>query len=264
MEDLFSLEGRNAVVLGAGGMGAAIAAGLLRFGARLEVADRDAAGLARCATNLAEAGYPTVGIHEVDATDESSMQALVEATVASMGKVDILVNALGYNFKANATEFPMDEWDRLFNVNVRAVMMACKLFGAHMIEQGGGKIINLSSVRDDRGALGGNAGYCATKGAVKMITKQLASSRAVQGLRQRAWTDHHRDTHDRRTHQAGLLSLRAHAVERADGPHGRRGGPGRSGRVPRVVRVGLHHRYGAVRRWRHDGLRLRQDEERGP
>jgi gluconate 5-dehydrogenase len=67
----------------------------------------------------------------------------------------------------------MDEWDRLFSVNVRAVMMACKLFGAHMIEQGGGKIINLSSVRDDRGALGGNAGYCATKGAVKMITKQL-------------------------------------------------------------------------------------------
>jgi NAD(P)-dependent dehydrogenase (short-subunit alcohol dehydrogenase family) len=172
-DDLFSLEGKNAVVLGAGGMGTAIAAGLLRFGASLHVADRDAAGLQRCAAHLAEAGYASVGTHEVDATDESSMRALLEATVASMGKVDILVNALGYNFKAHATEFPMDEWDRLFSVNVRAVMMACKLFGAHMIEQGGGKIINLSSVRDDRGALGGNAGYCATKGAVKMITKQL-------------------------------------------------------------------------------------------
>ena len=67
----------------------------------------------------------------------------------------------------------MDEWDKLMAINVKAVMLACKLFGAHMIEQGGGKIINLSSVRDDRGALGGNAGYCATKGAVKMITKQL-------------------------------------------------------------------------------------------
>ena len=172
MEDLFSLEGKNAVVLGAGGMGAAIAAGLLRYGARLEIADRDAAGLERCAGHLSEAGHSVV-TREVDATDESSMQALVEATAASMGRVDILVNALGYNFKAHATEFPMDEWDRLFSVNVRAVMMACKLFGAHMIEQGGGKIINLSSVRDDRGALGGNAGYCATKGAVKMITKQL-------------------------------------------------------------------------------------------
>ena len=173
MENLFSLEGKNAVVLGAGGMGAAIAAGLLRFGARLELADRDAKGLERCAAHLAETGHAPVVTREVDATDESSMQALVAATVASLGKVDILVNALGYNFKASATEFPMDEWDRLFSVNVRAVMMACKLFGAHMIEEGGGKIINLSSVRDDRGALGGNAGYCATKGAVKMITKQL-------------------------------------------------------------------------------------------
>lgn len=173
MDDLFSLEGKTAVVLGAGGMGTAIAAGLLRFGARVELAERDAAALERCTSHLATAGHAPLRTHEVDATDERSMRALVEATVAGMGRVDILVNALGYNFKAQATEFPMDEWDRLFAVNVKAVMLACKLFGAHMIEQGGGKIINLSSVRDDRGALGGNAGYCATKGAVKMITKQL-------------------------------------------------------------------------------------------
>ena len=173
MADLFSLQGKNAVVLGAGGMGTAISAGLLRYGATLELADGNAAALERSTTQLSEAGYTSVGTHEVDATDESSVQALVAATVARLGKVDILVNALGYNFKAHATEFPMDEWDRLFNVNVKAVMLACKLFGAHMIERGGGKIINLSSVRDDRGALGGNAGYCATKGAVKMITKQL-------------------------------------------------------------------------------------------
>ncbi len=173
MDDLFSLKGKNAVVLGAGGMGTAIATGLLRYGARLEMADRDAAGLERSVNALAKAGHGAVFTHEVDATDEDSMQALVDKTVESMGSVDILVNALGYNFKAHATEYPMDEWDKLFAVNVKAVMMACKLFGAHMIQQGGGKIINLSSVRDDRGALGGNAGYCATKGAVKMITKQL-------------------------------------------------------------------------------------------
>ena len=173
MDDLFSLKGKNAVVLGAGGMGTAIANGLLQYGARLEMADRDAAGLERSVSALAKMGHGGVLTHEVDATDEASMQELVEKTVASMGTIDILVNALGYNFKAHATEYPMDEWDKLFAVNVRAVMMSCKLFGAHMIQQGHGKIINLSSVRDDRGALGGNAGYCATKGAVKMITKQL-------------------------------------------------------------------------------------------
>jgi NAD(P)-dependent dehydrogenase (short-subunit alcohol dehydrogenase family) len=173
MEDLFSLKGKNAVVLGAGGMGTAIAAGLLRYGVRLELADRDAAGLARAAAQLAEEGHAGVVTREVDATDEASVQALVEATVASMGRVDVVVNALGYNFKSAAIEYPMDEWDKLFAVNVKAVMMSCKLFGAQMVLQGGGKLINLSSVRDDRGALGGNAGYCATKGAVKMITKQL-------------------------------------------------------------------------------------------
>ena len=173
MDDLFSLKGKNAVVLGAGGMGTAIANGLLQYGARLEMADRDAAGLERSVNALAKMGHGGVLTHEVDATDEASMQALVDTTVESMGTIDILVNALGYNFKAHATEYPMDEWDKLFAVNVRAVMMSCKLFGAHMIQQGAGKIINLSSVRDDRGALGGNAGYCATKGAVKMITKQL-------------------------------------------------------------------------------------------
>ena len=173
MKDLFSLQRKKAVVLGAGGMGTAIAGGLLRYGAKVMLADRDKEGLERSSAALVKQGYKNVITHTVDATDEKSVQKLVDDAAAEFGRVDILVNALGYNFKAHATEFPMDEWDKLMAINVKAVMLACKLFGAHMIEQGGGKIINLSSVRDDRGALGGNAGYCATKGAVKMITKQL-------------------------------------------------------------------------------------------
>jgi NAD(P)-dependent dehydrogenase (short-subunit alcohol dehydrogenase family) len=173
MKDLFSLQRKKAVVLGAGGMGTAIAGGLLRYGAKVMLADRDKEGLERSSTALGKQGHKNVMTHTVDATDEESVQKLVDDAAAELGSVDVLVNALGYNFKAHATEFPMDEWDKLMAVNVKAVMLACKLFGAHMIEQGGGKIINLSSVRDDRGALGGNAGYCATKGAVKMITKQL-------------------------------------------------------------------------------------------
>ena len=173
MKDLFSLQRKKAVVLGAGGMGTAISGGLLRYGAKVMLADRDKDGLERSSAALVEAGLQERVTHTVDATDEKSVQKLVDDAATEFGRVDILVNALGYNFKAHATEFPMDEWDKLMAINVKAVMLACKLFGAHMIEQGGGKIINLSSVRDDRGALGGNAGYCATKGAVKMITKQL-------------------------------------------------------------------------------------------
>ena len=102
--------------------------------------------------------------------------------VSDMGRVDILVNALGYNVKAPATEFPMDEWDKLFSVNIRGVMMCCKHFGAQMVEQGGGKIINLSSIRGQRGATGGNIAYCASKGAVNMLTKQLACELAPKNV----------------------------------------------------------------------------------
>ncbi|MFZ0434345.1 MAG: SDR family oxidoreductase [Chthoniobacterales bacterium] len=176
MDDLFSLKGKSAVVVGgAGGMGSAIAAGLIRYGADVALADVNQEALAQVATALSEATGKPVRTYVIDCTDEASVKGVVDSTVADMGgRVDVLVNALGYNVKGSAIEFPMDEWDKLFSVNVKGVMMSCKHFGAQMVKQGGGKIINLSSVRGQRGALGGNSAYCASKGAVDMITKQLA------------------------------------------------------------------------------------------
>lgn len=175
MDDLFSLKDKSAVVVGgAGGMGRAIAAGLIRYGADVAIASVHQESLARAAADLGKATGAAVRTYVVDCTDEASVQGVVDATVADMGRVDVLVNALGYNFKSPALEFPMDEWEKLISVNVTGVMMSCKLFGAQMARQGGGKIINLSSVRGQRGALGGNSAYCASKGAVDMITKQLA------------------------------------------------------------------------------------------
>lgn len=176
MGDLFSLEGKKAVVVGgAGGMGSGIAGGLLRYGAEVMLADLNPAALEAMAAGLKAESGKDVDIGVVDCTDEASLQALVDATVAAMGRVDILVNALGINVKASALEFPMDQWDKLFAVNVHGVMASCKAFAGQMVRQGdGGKIINLSSVRGQRAALGGNSGYCASKGAVDMITRQLA------------------------------------------------------------------------------------------
>jgi NAD(P)-dependent dehydrogenase (short-subunit alcohol dehydrogenase family) len=175
MDDLFSLKGKTAVVVGgAGGMGRAIAAGLARYGAEVAIASVDPAHLEDAAQQLTAATGKPIRAYTVDCTLESSVQALADRAVADMGRVDVLVNAQGYNAKAPATEFPMDEWDKLFSINVRGVMMACKVFGARMVEQGGGKIINLTSVRGQRGGLGGNSAYCASKGAVDMITRQLA------------------------------------------------------------------------------------------
>jgi gluconate 5-dehydrogenase len=175
MDDLFSLKDKSAVVVGgAGGMGRAIAAGFIRYGADVALADVNQETLAQVAAVLTEATGKPVRTYVIDCTDEASVKGVVDGAVADMGRVDVLVNALGYNAKGSAIEFPMDEWDKLFSINVKGVMMSCKHFGAQMVKQGGGKIINLSSVRGQRGALGGNSAYCASKGAVDMITKQLA------------------------------------------------------------------------------------------
>jgi NAD(P)-dependent dehydrogenase (short-subunit alcohol dehydrogenase family) len=181
MDDLFSLKGKSAVVVGgAGGMGRAIAAGLIRYGADVALADVNQEALAQVAAALTEATGKLVRTYVIDCTDEASVKGVVDTTTRDMGgRVDVLVNALGYNVKGSAIEFPMDEWDKLFSINVKGVMMSCKHFGAQMVKQGGGKIINLSSVRGQRGALGGNSAYCASKGAVDMITKQLAAELAL-------------------------------------------------------------------------------------
>jgi NAD(P)-dependent dehydrogenase (short-subunit alcohol dehydrogenase family) len=182
-ENLFSLKGKNVVVVGgAGGLGRGLAAGFAQYGAQVALADINEEGLKTAAAEVEAKSGQKVRTYPVNTDQESSVQELVAKTAADMGRVHVLVNAQGFNIKSAATEFPVDAWDKLFSVNVRGVMICCKNFAAHMVEQGGGKIINLSSIRGQRGALGGNLGYCATKGAVDMITRQLAVELAPKNV----------------------------------------------------------------------------------
>lgn len=175
MEDFFRLGGKVAVVIGgAGGIGEAISHGLSRYGARLVLAGRRREPLEEAAARIrADTGGETLTV-QVDATDEPSVAALVKNVVATFGSIDVLVNAMGLNLKREAFEFPMEDWDRIFDVNVKGTMIACKQVGRAMKERRKGKIINMSSVRGIRGYTGGNSAYCATKGAVELITKSLA------------------------------------------------------------------------------------------
>jgi len=183
MEDLFSLKGKNIVVVGGGGgIGRGLARGFVQYGAQVALADINQEAMDTAAQEIQEATGQQVRTYPVNTDEESSVEELVAKTVADMGRVHVLVNAQGFNAKAPATEFPVEVWDKLFRVNVRGVMLCCKHFAKHMVEQGGGKIINLSSIRGQRGALGGNLGYCATKGAVDMITKQLAVELAPKNV----------------------------------------------------------------------------------
>ncbi len=183
MKDMFKLDGKIAIVAGgAGGIGEALAMGLGMHGATVVVSSRNQEAIEKVAQKItAESGNEAIAIVS-DVTDEGSVESLIDAVVKKYGKLDILVNAMGMNIKRDAMEYPMEDWDNIFKVNVKGTMIACK-FAARVMKEKGGAIVNLSSVRGIRGYTGGNTGYCATKGAVELITKALALEWAPHNIR---------------------------------------------------------------------------------
>lgn len=184
MGDMFSLEGKTAVVIGgAGSIGGAVALGLAQQGAKLAIASRDLQKLQDKARAIEDETGAEVAAFTVDVNDEKSIIELADQVLSGFGTVDILVNAHGANTKSPAEEFTAESWDALFDLNVRGVMLCCREFGKIMIKNKGGKITNLSSVRGSRATLwGGNLGYCASKSAVDMLTRALASEWAQHNI----------------------------------------------------------------------------------
>jgi NAD(P)-dependent dehydrogenase (short-subunit alcohol dehydrogenase family) len=184
MCEMFSLEGKVAVVIGgAGGIGEILSQGLATQGAKIAIADIAFDKGEAIAKKIQAETKKQAAAFKVDLTNDASVAQLAKDVVAKFGTVDILVNAQGVNFKFNATEFPPEKWDLMFSVNVRSLMLTCREFGKVMIAKKKGKVINLSSVRGVRATLWeGNEGYCATKGAVDMITRSLASEWAQHNI----------------------------------------------------------------------------------
>ncbi len=195
MENLFRLDGKVAVVIGGGGgIGRNLAEGLVQYGAKVAIASRNLENLEKVAKEIRSAYNADVTAFQVDVTNDESVSRLRDQVVSKYGTVDILVNSQGYNAKSPATEFPTQEWDTLFDINVKGTMLTCREFGKVMIEKRKGKIINISSVRGVRATKwAGNLGYCATKSAVDMITKALAAEWAPYNVNVNAiapaWVD---------------------------------------------------------------------------
>lgn len=182
--DLFDLTGKNAVVVGgAGGIGQAIAQGIAQAGARVAIASRKMESLKRAQRELQEAVGCDVAVYTVDACDEASVENLVKETAADFGRVDILVCAQGFNKKVPVHEFPVDTFRQMLDVNVTGIMLCCKHFGSHMMKNGYGKIVILSSVRGKIASrVVGNVGYSTSKGAVDMLTRQVAAEYGQYGI----------------------------------------------------------------------------------
>lgn len=177
MANLFRVDNKIAVVVGgAGGIGEALGHGLAEYGAKVVIADIDQPKAEQVAQEIRAREKQEAIAIKFDITDEKSVAALRDQVIAKFGTVDILVNSQGVNVKKEATEFPVKDWDFMFNINVRGTMLTCREFGKVMMEKKSGKVINLSSVRGVRATFwGGNEGYAATKAAIDMITRSLAS-----------------------------------------------------------------------------------------
>jgi NAD(P)-dependent dehydrogenase (short-subunit alcohol dehydrogenase family) len=174
MIDLFDLTGKVAIVTGgAGGIGRALALGLANAGADVVVASRKLEHLNPVAEDIKAKGRKALAV-SMDVTDEQSVAFMVKRVMEVFPRIDILVNAHGIAIRKPADTFPIDEWQKVMDINTRGTFLCCQAVGRVMIKQRSGKIINLSSVRGQYGLPADYAAYCASKGAVDTMTKTLA------------------------------------------------------------------------------------------
>ncbi|MBN2027520.1 MAG: glucose 1-dehydrogenase [Actinobacteria bacterium] len=174
MSNLFDLSGKVAMVTGgSGGLGRAAAAGLAAYGAAVVITARRLEALEEAAAEIAEAGGKVLPI-SCDVTDEDSVEAMVKRTRGELGRVDILLTAAGIARRAPAEDMGMGDWDLVMDTNVKGTFLCCKHAGKAMIGQGGGKVVTVSSVRAILGHPLGYAAYGTSKGAINLLTRQLA------------------------------------------------------------------------------------------
>jgi NAD(P)-dependent dehydrogenase (short-subunit alcohol dehydrogenase family) len=176
IRNLFDLTGKVAIVTGgSGAFGGAAAKGLVAFGADVVLTSRNPENLEQAADGLRALSEREVRAIPCDATDEASVAAMVARAVQELGRVDILVTGSGVANRFPAEEFPIDEWQQVMDSLVRGTFLCCQAAGRQMIKQGGGKIITVGSVRGELGHPGGYAAYVPAKGAIHLLTKQLAT-----------------------------------------------------------------------------------------
>lgn len=178
---MFSLEGRCALVTGAGtGLGQAIAVALATQGADVAISDRSADLLNETAELLRPSGRRVVRLG-IDVRSLPQIRDGVAAAQAGLGKIDVLVSNAGINRPAPGLEVKEAEWDDHFNINVRGAFFLAQAAAPAMIERGWGRVVFISS---QSGVVGipGQPIYCATKGAVIQLVRTLGLEWAKHGV----------------------------------------------------------------------------------
>jgi NAD(P)-dependent dehydrogenase (short-subunit alcohol dehydrogenase family) len=182
LTNLFGFTGRTAVVIGGTGvLGGELCMGLAQAGAAVVVAGRnDERGNERVEAIERLGGTAIFG--DVDATDRDSVQALLDEVAAKRGRVDALVNCAGVNSPTPYFDITDEEFDRIVATNLFATHLGCQIFGKHMVDNGGGAILNIGSVTSYR-PLSRVFVYSASKAAVLSLTQNVARELAPKGVR---------------------------------------------------------------------------------
>ena len=179
------LAGKVAIVTGGGGgIGSAVVRRFVAEGAKVAVADVFEDSAKAVAEPLGDAAFAV----QFDASDPASVEAMVEATVARFGRLDILHNNAAMTdpgksqLDTDAVTIPIEIWDEIIDVNLRGYLLGCKYAIPHMIAGGGGSIINTASNSGTAGDLARIA-YGASKGAIITMTKYIATQHGKQNIR---------------------------------------------------------------------------------
>ena len=173
------VEGKVAIVTGgASGIGAACAATLAREGAKVVVTDLDDTGGRDVVEKISGAGGEAIFLYQ-DVTLEESWPATIEAIEQRFGRLDVMVANAGIGILCKAVEMSLADWRRQTAVNLDGVFLSVKYAVPAMRRAGGGSIIITSSTAGLRGSAG-LAGYCATKGGVRLFAKAVAMECAVE------------------------------------------------------------------------------------
>lgn len=182
--------GKVAIVTGAArGIGEAIALTLAREGADVVVTDVDLEGAQRVAQEIEGLGRKAKAI-QADVSQREAVQRLVSEAVSVFGQIDILVNNAGIIRRGTFVEHSSQDWEKVLGVNLGGTFNCTQEVVPLMIQQGGGKIINISSVVGKMGDIASAPSYGTSKGAINTFTKSLARELAPYGINVNAVAPH--------------------------------------------------------------------------
>jgi NAD(P)-dependent dehydrogenase (short-subunit alcohol dehydrogenase family) len=172
--DMMSLKSKVAVVTGgSSGLGVTFAQALAEVGANIVLAARRIDKLNEVADDLTRLGVKVKPV-QCDVSQQDQVQALIDETLKTFGRMDIVVNNAGVAAMSPATEISIEEWNRVVSVNLTGTFLCARTAARQMMKRGGGKIVNIASIYGAVGDVFPASPYYATKGAVINLTRDLA------------------------------------------------------------------------------------------